>query len=414
MTGRVQRLLAFLARAQPRSVPSGWALALDAVVAVAAAFEAVTEAAHRVLVQVSVTPAGIGTIAPVAVHVPMTTLIAAALTALPLAARRLCPITTWLVIAAAITFIASSRHAGVPLIASVTAVVAAYSAVLHSRYRNLAIAVVLVVAAIVTATFGDLLPLLPPRFTAIFTVAAAAAAGLGIRELRRRLQDSSARLRRSAQEHQVATQRAIEAERARIASELHDVVTHNVSVMVVQAGAARKVLASSPEDAEEALLAVEASGRTAMAELRSLLGLLSPASDGATDAVLRPQPGLAELDALIGRVLAAGLPVGLRVSGAPRPLPAGADLAAYRVVQEALTNVLRHAGESSASVLLEWGEDLMITVSDDGPGARHAPAGRGLLGLRERLSIYGGKLDAGPREGGGWQLRAVMPLGHVR
>jgi signal transduction histidine kinase len=318
------------------------------------------------------------------------------------------------VIAAATTVIASSRDAGVPLIASVTAVFAAYSAVLHSRYRNLAIAVVLVVAAIVTATFGDLLPLLPPRFTAIFTVAAAAAAGLGIRELRRRLQDSSARLRRSAQEHQVATQRAVDAERARIASELHDVVTHNVSVMVVQAGAARKVLASSPEDAEEALLAVEASGRTALAELRSLLGLLSPASDGASDAVLRPQPGLAELDALIGRVLAAGLPVEFRVSGAPRPLPAGADLAAYRVVQEALTNVLRHAGESSASVLLAWGEDLMITVSDDGPGARHAPPGRGLLGLRERLSIYGGQLDAGPRPGGGWQLRAVMPLGHER
>jgi signal transduction histidine kinase len=189
-------------------------------------------------------------------------------------------------------------------------------------------------------------------------------------------------------------------------------VTHNVSVMVVQAGAARKVLSFSPGDAEDALLAVEASGRTAMAELRSLLGLLSPASDGATDTALRPQPGLSELDALIGRVSAAGLPVKLRISGGPRPLPPGPDLAAYRVVQEALTNVLRHAGESAASVWINWGEQLVITVSDDGVGTSGGPPGRGLLGLRERLSIYGGELDAGPRPGGGWQLRAVLPLGH--
>jgi signal transduction histidine kinase len=414
MTGRAREVLAFLAKAEPRGAPSGWALALDAAVAMAAAVGAVTEVAHHTVQDLFAGPGGTVFTQPVAVQAPMTVLIAAALTALPLAARRLYPITTWLVIAAAITAIALSHRAVIPPVASGTAVFAAYSAVLHSRYRNLAIAAVLAVATAVTGTFGDVLPQLPARLTAIVSLAAATGAGLGLRELQRRLRDSSSRLRRSAQEHQAATQRAIEAERARIASELHDVVTHNVSVMVVQAGAARKVLASSPEDAEEALLAVEASGRTAMAELRSLLGLLSPASDGATDAVLRPQPGLAELDALIGRVLAAGLPVELRVSGAPRPLPAGADLAAYRVVQEALTNVLRHAGESSASVLLEWGEDLMITVSDDGPGARHAPAGRGLLGLRERLSIYGGQLDAGPREGGGWQLRAVMPLGHVR
>jgi signal transduction histidine kinase len=181
--------------------------------------------------------------------------------------------------------------------------------------------------------------------------------------------------------------------------------------MVVQAGAARKVLASSPGDAEDALLAVEASGRAAMAELRNLLGLLSPPAGGPDDGALRPQPGLAGLDALIARVSAAGLPVELRVSGAPRPLPPGADLTAYRVVQEALTNVLRHAGEPVASVCIKWGEQLVITVSDDGTGTSGGPPGRGLLGLRERLSIYSGELDAGPRPGGGWQLRAVIPLG---
>jgi signal transduction histidine kinase len=200
-----------------------------------------------------------------------------------------------------------------------------------------------------------------------------------------------------------------------------------VSVMIVQAGAARKILASSPPDAETALLAVEATGRDAMAELRNLLGLLSPSADGreaatlaprpgGDPAALLPQPGLGELDALIGRVSAAGLPVELRVSGACRPLSPGADLAAYRVVQEGLTNVLRHAGRAAATVGVEWGEQLVITVSDDGPGSGngggHAVTpGRGLLGLRERLALYGGELAAGPRPGGGWQVRAVMPTG---
>ena len=187
------------------------------------------------------------------------------------------------------------------------------------------------------ATLGNELPRFPGRLTAIFAILPAGAAGLGIRVLRRRLADSTARLRRAADEAEAATERALTAERARIASELHDVVTHNVSVMIVQAGAARKILASSPADAEDALLAVEATGREAMTELRNLLGLLSPAADGdrsargrrralprrrvsrpagtaAAPAALRPQPGLGELDALIGRVRAAGLTVTLTVT----------------------------------------------------------------------------------------------------
>ena len=136
--------------------------------------------------------------------------------------------------------------------------------------------------------------------------------------------------------------------------------------------------------------------------------------------MLLPQPGLGELDALIGRVSAAGLPVELRVSGECRPLSPGADLAAYRVVQEGLTNVLRHAGRAAATVGVEWGEQLVITVSDDGSGSgpgdgndggRAGTPGRGLLGLRERLALYGGELAAGPRPGGGWQVRAAMPTG---
>jgi signal transduction histidine kinase len=400
-------LLAFLRRTEPRRAPSGWALALDAAVAVGAAAGAVAEVAQRSTQDRKVVPGMTILTQTVSVHPAAATLAAAALTALPLALRRLYPITVWLVIVAAIVAL---RHDQVPPVAFATAVFAAYSAVVHSRYRNLAIGAVLVVTLTVTATFADTLPRFPGRFTALFAIVPAAAAGLGIRELRRRLGDAAARLRRETEEHEAATRRALEAERARIAGELHDVVTHNVSVMVVQAGAARTVLASSPAEAEQALLAVEAGGRTAMAELRNLLGLLSPSGN---DVALRPQPGLGELDTLIGRVCAAGLPVQLQVSGTPRPLPPGADLAAYRVVQEALTNVLRHAGQAATSVMVRWGEQLVITVSDNGCGANDGVPGRGLLGLRERLSLYGGELDAGPRPGGGWQVRAVMPTGLV-
>jgi len=299
--------------------------------------------------------------------------------------------------------------------------------------------VVAVVTVLVAGTLGSQLPRFPGRLTAIFAIVPAAAAGLGFRVLRRRLADSAARLRHAQREAKAATERALAAERARIASELHDVVTHNVSVMIVQAGAARKIMASSPDDAEDALLAVEATGREAMTELRNLLGLLSPAGDGTDEgarslaegadgggasgavtnrgpgpvpAALRPQPGLGELDSLIRRVSAAGVPVELTVRGAPRPLPPGADLAAYRVVQEGLTNVLRHAGAATATVSVHWGQSLEITVIDDGHGGGtgRAEPGRGLLGLRERLALYGGELAAGPRPEGGWRVRAVLPL----
>jgi signal transduction histidine kinase len=410
--GRVERageLLAVLRRAGPRGMPSGWALALDAAVAVGVAAGAVLEAVHYSTEDRGIVPK-LGILAPTVSHpVVAATLIAAALTALPLAVRRVYPITGWLVIVGAVF---SLRNTYVPPVAFGTAVFAAYSAVAHSRYRNLAIGAVLVVTLAVTATFADTLPRFPGKLTALFAIAPAVAAGLGIRELRRRLRDSAARLRRATAEHKAAPPRALEAERARIAGELHDVVTHNVSVMVVQAGAARTVLTSSPDEAEQALLAVEASGRTAMADLRNLLGLLSPSGDGVA---LRPQPGLGELGTLIGRVSAAGLPVQLHVSGTPRPLPPGADLAAYRVIQEALTNVLRHAGQAATSVSVEWGDTLLIAVSDNGNGSGTSGGapGRGLLGLRERLSLYGGQLDAGPQPGGGWQVRAVMPTGLV-
>jgi signal transduction histidine kinase len=440
MAGRPGELLAALLRPEPRRMPSGWALALDAALAVGATAVAVFEVVDHTG-QVALAKGG-GPAWTVEPHIGLAVFAVTVLTALPLAARRIYPISALLVIIAAISWITygdlSERlsivaggalppglarlvrdgglvvhHVPMPSIAFGTAVFAAYSAVAHSRHRYLAIAVVAAVTLGVTAAYGNTLPQFPERFTALLAITPAVAAALGIRELRRRLRDSTARLRRATQEYEAATVRAIEAERARIAGELHDVVTHNVSVMVVQAGAARMAVASSPDEATDALRAVETSGRAAIAELRNLLGVLSPAG---TDVALRPQPGLGELDELISRLAAAGLSVDLSVQGTPRPLPPGADLAAYRVVQEALTNVLRHAGRAATSVMVHWGEKLVITVSNTGGPAHRLSAeqpGRGLLGLRERLSLYGGELDAGPRPGGGWQVRAVMPVGVV-
>ncbi|MFG2693155.1 sensor histidine kinase [Kitasatospora sp. NPDC048407] len=223
-------------------------------------------------------------------------------------------------------------------------------------------------------------------------------------------------------ERESAARAAVDAERARIAHELHDIVSHNVSLMVVQAGAAREVLALMPDAAATALAAVEGAGRDTMTQLRQLLGLLAPAADGSDEeADLAPQPGLHGLGALVDRIAFAGLPVEVRISGEPRPLPAGIDLTAYRIVQEALTNALRHGDGGKAEVTVRWTDRyLRVEVLNTGPsilsGASPAPrrrpdgTGRGLLGLRERVAVYGGDLDARHRLGGGYRVRARIPL----
>ncbi|MGW3350087.1 sensor histidine kinase [Nonomuraea rubra] len=225
-----------------------------------------------------------------------------------------------------------------------------------------------------------------------------------------------------------AARAAVDAERARIAAELHDIVSHNVSLMVVQAGAAREVLPTMPGEAETALRAVEAAGRDAMTELRHLLGLLAPSPDGDDDghgAGLAPQPGLGQLGALADRIAFAGLPVEVRISGEPRPVPAGIDVTAYRIVQEALTNALKHGEAARAEVSVRYTDQyLRVEVLNSGPsvltGATRRPrpdgertaggSGRGLVGLRERVAVYGGDLDARRRLGGGYRVRARIPL----
>ena len=198
-------------------------------------------------------------------------------------------------------------------------------------------------------------------------------------------------------------------ERARIARELHDVIAHSVSVMVVQAGAAAEMLKRTPERAAEPLESVQETGRQALVEMSRLLGLLREDSD---ELGLAPQPGIAELDELAAQFREAGLPVSVRVEGPARTLPLGIDLSAYRVVQEALTNALKHAGHARAQVLLRYQPDaLELEVQDDGPGSANGHSGgHGLVGMRERVNVFGGDFHAGPRPGGGYEVRVRLPL----
>jgi len=178
--------------------------------------------------------------------------------------------------------------------------------------------------------------------------------------------------------------------------------------MTVQAGAARLLLRTDPERAVEPLLAVEETGRQALTELRRLLGVLR--ADGGTH-TLAPQPGIGDLPMLADTVREAGLPVELTVEGAARPLPAGVGLAAYRIAQEALTNTLKHAGPAHARVVVRYTPDrVLVEVSDDGRGPRADERGHGLIGMRERAVVYGGQLQAGPRDGGGFVVRASLPI----
>jgi len=222
-------------------------------------------------------------------------------------------------------------------------------------------------------------------------------------------------------ERETAAQGAVDAERARIARELHDIVSHNVSVMVVQAGAARQVIDADAGEATAALRAVESAGRDTMTELRHLLGVLAPSADGEDEIDLSPQPSLSRLSPLIDRIAFAGLPVEVRISGEPIPLPSGVDLTAYRIIQEALTNALKHGDGVKADVTVRYAERyLRIEVLNTGPsvlsgGGRRRPKGapgegRGLLGLRQRVAVFGGDLDARRRLGGGFRVRAKIPL----
>jgi len=234
--------------------------------------------------------------------------------------------------------------------------------------------------------------------------------GFAFHERNRRTAELTERAERAERTLESEARAAVAEERARIAREMHDVVAHSLSVMVVQAEAAEAMLDADPARARRPLAAVQQTGRDALGELRRMLGVLRERAD--EDAALAPQPGLDGLDALVDQVRWAGLPVSVRVEGDPRPLPSGIDLSAYRIVQEGLTNALKHAGPATAQVVLRYGEtEVELEVRDDGRGRAGGAdgGGHGLLGMRERVAVCGGDLSAGPLPEGGFALTARLP-----
>jgi signal transduction histidine kinase len=238
------------------------------------------------------------------------------------------------------------------------------------------------------------------------------------RALAAELQERAVRLER---ERASEARRAVAAERARIARELHDVVAHHVSMMVVQAEAGPVAVERDPARAAGAFEAIAATGRQALAEMRRLLGVLRGDGDGDAAPSLAPQPGLAEVPSLVEQVGRAGLRVALVVEGPEAPLPAGVDLSAYRIVQEALTNAVKHGGSGRAEVLVRYGEhELQLRIWDEGrpaggdgppPNRPDTAPGRGLLGMRERVALFGGELRAGPGPDGAFTVDARLPIG---
>ena len=232
-------------------------------------------------------------------------------------------------------------------------------------------------------------------------------AGMATRSRELRAEASAERAERIEREREAS----LRAERARIARELHDVVTHAVSLMVLQAGAAREIMSQDEQRSRSLLASVEASGRAAIEELHRLLGLLSD-HDG--DAPLAPQPGVSEIPMLVEQVRRAGVHVHLQVEGEPRAVSGGASIAAYRVVQEALTNVVKHAEGAPARVVVRWADDeLELEILDERllrEESRPVASGRGITGMRERAAMYGGTLEAGPCADHGYAVHARIPL----
>jgi signal transduction histidine kinase len=221
--------------------------------------------------------------------------------------------------------------------------------------------------------------------------------------------DRERRAQLAERERDVAAREAVVEERARIARELHDVIAHNVSMIVVQAGAERRVLEGEKTATGEVLRTIEQIGRSALTETRRMLGMLR----SETDELLAPQPGLDDLPRLVTQVREAGLPVELQIDGERRPLPVGIELSAYRIVQEALTNALKHAGQAQATVSVRYGVDsLELEIADTGTAgeARAAGGGHGLVGMRERVALYGGRFSALRSPTGGFVVRAQLPL----
>jgi signal transduction histidine kinase len=336
---------------------------------------------------------------------------AAALIVLPLLGRRwlpfVAPASLWL-LAAGISFVD-----GRLVTSSASAVVAGVGAsfllgnLREAAQARLGLVIAVGSGAIIvyndpTHAAGDLV--VTPMLFAIGWLA-----GYALRERATQAEAAEMRAAIAEREREAAARVAVAEERARIARELHDIVAHSVSVMVLQVGAVRHSLSGARDEDRDALEGVERTGRTALAEMRRLLGAMRRDDDAAA---LAPQPGLGALDELVEQVGRAGLAVHLLVEGDPRTLPEGLDLSAFRIVQEGLTNALKHARASRADVTVRFGpDDLYVEVRDDGVGAASANGrGHGLVGVRERVKIYGGEMSATRSDSGGFVLAARLPL----
>jgi signal transduction histidine kinase len=339
---------------------------------------------------------------PPAIVVPLVLLVA-----LPLAFRRQRPVTV-LAATLAAAIVLDLAYESFPALGPL---VALYSVAAHlGRPASLRV-VAATGAALLLTLLDERGAALVPSATVLVLFGAAWLLGDNLRTRRaylRELEERAARLEREREEN---ARRAVADEQARIARELHDVIAHNVSVMTIQAAAGGDVFETHPARAREALGSIESTGRDALTELRRLLGALRGRENG--DAARAPQPGLARLDGLLDQVRASGVPVELVVEGEPRELPALVDLSAYRIVQEGLTNVLKHARASRVTVTVRYRpSQLEVDVVDDGEGERAADhrTGRGIIGMRERVALLGGELAVGTAAPRGFAVRARLPI----
>jgi signal transduction histidine kinase len=288
------------------------------------------------------------------------------------------------------------------LVQAVANFCALYALTVWTSSRRFAVGFTLVLAAVLGSSAGPGADLKQAVFFGLVE-------GVVMLLVRRVIGDRDRRARIAERERDVAAREAVVEERARIARELHDVIAHHVSMIVLQAGAERRVLGDARASTREVLETVEQSGRSALTEMRRLLGMLrSEANDPLT-----PQPGLEDVPTLFGQLRDAGLPIELSIDGERRELPVGIELSAYRIVQEALTNALKHAGDARATVHIRYGPDsLELEIADDGAeGSKQAPGGgHGLVGMRERVALYGGRFDASRRPSGGFAIRVVLPI----
>jgi signal transduction histidine kinase len=318
-----------------------------------------------------------------------------------LAWRRRLPLAAMTVAAVAGT---AEALAGVPLqeplVPLLVYVIVVYSLVTYATRERALTGAVIGLAAVATQTASQHKGLGNFAFAAVFLCAAWVVG--------RTIQKRTAHAERLERDQEQLAAAAAEEERRRIARELHDVISHGLGVVVLQAGAAEQMLERDPARARQALEAIRATGQEAIAELGTLLAVVR----GEVESSREPQPALADLEGLLAASRDAGLPVELEIRGEERALPAPIELSVYRIVQEGLTNARKHAGSARARVLLDYGADaLEVAIEDDGDGVVSANGSRrGLIGVRERVAVFGGHYQAGPRADGGWRLRAVLPL----